>query len=317
MPGTQRLDEPAHAQLHEAISASLTAAQLAAWRPAFEGEAARLVASLPAERPIDLVATIAAPWSLAVAQCVTGVPPGTAPECAALARGLFLEAAHSTDGGSNESMQRSAAALSRLLAHGATDRSAVPDVQMFVALSQTLPSLIAAAWLALLREPEQLARMREGATPHSAAIAELLRLAGPARAVFRVALDDAELGTVRVRAGDRVILLLAVANRDPLRYRDPDRLDLERPAAGHLALGAGTHRCAGSTLVQFALSVVTAALIRGTQDVRLADDADARIAWLDGFTMRAPRTLPAIVRREDGARKGYAPVSVSTRRSQL
>ncbi len=289
-------------QVHEAMSATLTAAQLAAWRPAFEDDAARLVALLPAQQPIDLVETLATPWSLAVAGTVTGAPPHSIPECAALARELFLEAACSTDGAPSTSMQGRAVALSHLLtrglARGPRDRSATPDVQMFVALSQTLPSLIAAAWLALLQNREQFAHARAGASVDSTGIAELLRVAGPARAVFRVALEDAEFGAAHIRAGERVVLLLAAANRDPLRYPDPHRLDLQRAAVGHLALGAGTHRCAGTSLVQLALSAVTNALLRGTHDVQLVDDAVSQIEWIDGFAMRAPRTVPVVVTRE-------------------
>ena len=54
-----------------------------------------------------------------------------------------------------------------------------------------------------------------------------------------------DLGGVRIPEGDRVLLMLAAANRDPAQFPDPDRLDLTRRATGQVALGMGRNSCVG------------------------------------------------------------------------
>lgn len=109
----------------------------------------------------------------------------------------------------------------------------------FVALSQTLPCFLANAWLALCRHPSELARLRAEPVLMPRAIEELLRYAGLARTLFRLATEDIDLGGIRIAEGERVRLMLASANRDPAQFPDPDRLDFTRRSAGQLALGAG------------------------------------------------------------------------------
>ena len=72
---------------------------------------------------------------------------------------------------------------------------------------------------------------------------------------------------VDLQPGDRVMLLYGAANRDPARYADPDRYDLDRyaddrDAKGHLAFGYGVHRCVGATLAEVELRAVAEALLR-------------------------------------------------------
>jgi hypothetical protein len=126
------------------------------------------------------------------------------------------------------------------------------------------------------------------------AIEELLRHAGPARAVFREATAEVSIGGVTIVPGARVILLLSTANRDPAQFADPDRLDFERGADGHLAFGRGVHSCSGAPLIRMAAVVATEALLQGTGALELAGPVE----WIGGFAIRAPATLPVILRPE-------------------
>ena len=197
-----------------------------------------IAVALPAGQPVDLVRAFVEPWSLAVAVVATGAPGDDAERLAGLAREVFLGAACSTDTALRPQAQEAAAELARSFpAAGAS-----VDVQAFVALSQTLPCFLANAWFALLRHPEEAARLRAQPGLMSQAIEELLRYAGPSRAIFRQASAPAGIGCANIRQGDRVILLLAAANRDPAQFPEPGRLDFRRGAAGHLAFGGGPHR---------------------------------------------------------------------------
>jgi cytochrome P450 len=219
---------------------------------------------------VDLVAAFARPWSCELACAATRVSDTDSSRLFDLAREVFLAAA----AGNPSSANASTAELSRSF------HDSIAAVQTFIALSQTLPCLLAGAWLALIRHPEQLALLRSDPALMPNAIEELLRYAGPSRAVFR-----------KSASGEQVILMIGAANRDPARFPDPDRLDLRRDASGHLAFGAGSHACAGAALVRLAAATATAALLANLRTIDLVREP----AWIDGIAIRGPSTLPADV----------------------
>ena len=111
----------------------------------------------------------------------------------------------------------------------------------------TTDGMIANAVLHLLSDPGQLELVRVDPRLVAAAIEESLRLEPAAALVDRYATRDVIIGEARVRAGDRVSVSLAAANRDPEVFRDPDRFDIFRANAGrHLAFAYGPHFCIGA-----------------------------------------------------------------------
>jgi cytochrome P450 len=90
----------------------------------------------------------------------------------------------------------------------------------------------------------------------------LARFDGPVPlAIRRFPVEDVIIGGVRVPAGQTVLLSLAAAHRDPRRFVGPDRLDLDRDATGHLALGHGIHYCLGAPLARMETEIALAALL--------------------------------------------------------
>jgi hypothetical protein len=239
---------------------------------------------------VDLVGAFARPWSVTLAVGATGAPTADSDRLDRLAREVFLAAAHATDPGSQPQAQAAAAELaSRFPGAGAS-----ADVQTYVALSQTLPCFLAGAWLELFRRPDEADRLRAQPELMPQAVEELLRHAGPARAVFRRALAEVSIGRASVAPGDRVILMLSAANHDPARFPEPGELDVRRDAAGHLASGGGPHACAGAPLIRMAVAVATAALLGTTSAVEPVGEVE----WIGGFAIRAPASLPVVLRRE-------------------
>ena len=115
----------------------------------------------------------------------------------------------------------------------------------------TTDGMIANAVLHLLSDPGQLELVR--VDPHlvPAVIEESLRLEPAAALVDRYATRDAQIGGAAIRAGDRVSVSLAAANRDPAVFRDPDRFDIFRPnTSRHLAFAYGPHFCIGAALAR-------------------------------------------------------------------
>jgi cytochrome P450 len=282
--------DAAHVAVRNAAAQALSPARLAAWHAEVEASARALAERLPAGVPVDLVGAFARPWSVALAVRATGAPSADAGRLERLAREVFLAAAFATDSGFPPRAQATVAELAGSFPTGGVSAA----VQAYVALSQTLPCFLAGAWLELFRRPDEADRLRARPELMPGAVEELLRHAGPARAVFRRALAGTSIGRASVAPGDRVILMLRAANHDPARFPEPGRIDIRREAAGHLAFGGGAHSCSGAPLIRMAVAAATGALLGMTSAVEPVGEPE----WIGGFALRAPASLPVRLRRE-------------------
>ncbi|GHI04008.1 cytochrome P450 [Streptomyces cellostaticus] len=141
---------------------------------------------------------------------------------------------------------------------------------LLVAGHETTAHMFSPAVLALLRRPEQLAALRERPERWPEAVEVLLRYLSVAHAgMRRIATEDVEVGGVRIRAGEGVVVALQAANRDPSVFTDPDTLDIGRDAAGHLAFGHGLHQCVGQSLARAELQIGLPALFARLPHLRL------------------------------------------------
>src|SRR5436305_13451456 len=104
----------------------------------------------------------------------------------------------------------------------------------------------------------------------------------------RVALDDVALYGVTVPKGSVLVLLPAAANRDPLVFDDPDRLDLCRSPNLHLGFGGGSHFCIGAPLARAEARIALPALLRRYPAMQLTDPRQRARAR---FTIREPQRL--------------------------
>jgi cytochrome P450 len=182
----------------------------------------------------------------------------------------------------------------------ATDEGERLDAQELLAMAfllliagyVTTVSLIGNGMLALLRHPDQLDRLRGDPSLVPEAIEELLRFDGPVNpGLARYALEDLEIGGVRIPRGDMVLLAIAAADRDPHRFPDPARLDVGAPDPGHLAFGHGIHYCLGAPLARLEGQVAFAALLARLPDLALAARED-ELRWTGGGVLRGLRELP-------------------------
>lgn len=224
----------------------------------------------------------------------SGLQQAKVPRALGLSRRIFLAAAYATTRDAAGDAGEAVAELARTL----PDRTTPLAVQSFVALSQTLPHTLAGAWQVLARQPGAWRALHACGALDARATEELLRLASPARAVFRRARHDVTIGGTIVRAGDDVVLLLQSANRDPARFPDPLVFNPAREAGGQVGLGRGMHPCAGASIVRMALAASTNALLLAIDDLELA----ASVSWLDGFAMRTPSALPVVLHHDASSR---------------
>jgi hypothetical protein len=143
--------------------------------------------------------------------------------------------------------------------------------------------------LALLRHPEELAKLRRDPSLVRSAIEELLRYDSPVQLVHRSVRGEVRIGGKVIRAGQEAVLVLGAANRDPMRFAEPDRLDLARPDNRHLAFGHGLHFCLGAPLARLEGQIAFETLLARLPGLRLASE---RVEWRDGFVLRGLKAVP-------------------------
>jgi cytochrome P450 len=116
--------------------------------------------------------------------------------------------------------------------------------------------------LALLKNPEQMARLRDDARLVRSATEEGLRYDGAAQLLQRIAREDLTLRGKTIRQGDLIYLAVASANRDPAMFNGPDQFDVGRTDNRHLAFGTGPHVCLGMTLARRELDAALRRLVQ-------------------------------------------------------
>ena len=137
-------------------------------------------------------------------------------------------------------------------------------------------------------------RLRADPSKARAAFEEAVRLETPVQTFFRTTTREVELGGATIPEGEKVLMLLGAANRDPRKWPDPDRYDIDRPTAGHVAFGAGVHMCVGQLLARLEGETLLAALARAF--ARIEPDGEPTPLLnntLRGWTRLPVRVTPA------------------------
>lgn len=151
---------------------------------------------------------------------------------------------------------------------------------LLIAGHETTANMIGLSVLALLEHPEHLAALREDPERAPDLVEELLRYLTVVRAGLpRLALEDIEIGGQQIRAGEGVVAMLSLANRDTAAFPDGDQLDPGRDAVHqHVAFGFGIHQCIGQPLARAELRIALVELARRFPDLRCAVPT-AEVPW--------------------------------------
>ncbi|MBL8834603.1 MAG: cytochrome P450 [Alphaproteobacteria bacterium] len=169
------------------------------------------------------------------------------------------------------------------------DELVATAVLILFAGHETTTNLIGNGLLALLRHPDQLARLRAEPGLMESAVEEMLRYDGPAASVTRVARDAIEIGGRRIGRGDRLFLMLNAACRDPDAFVEPERFDIARPpTTTSLAFGYGIHYCVGAPLARLEARIAFERLLARFGTLALAGGP---LEWTDNLVLRGVRTL--------------------------
>jgi cytochrome P450 len=196
--------------------------------------------------------------------------------------------------------------LARLPVPGLSDRG-VRSTLLLLLFSghESSRATISNAILALLGTPSELERLRTQPALLGEAVEDFLRFDGPFMRQDRLAIANFELRGKRIRRGERVVLVLGAANRDPARFHAPDSLILDRPDNHHVAFGHGIHFCLGSRLARMEIAIAVQALLDAAPALELGDRG---YRWREHFNNRGLVYLDLRARTEAERRPRPRPV---------
>ncbi len=163
---------------------------------------------------------------------------------------------------------------------------------MIVAGNETTTKLLANAIYWGWRNPRQLAKPMSDPAFIARWVEETLRYDSTTQMIARTATSDFTAHGRTVAAGERIVLLIGSANRDPAVFRDPDRYDLDRDTSQLISFGSGRHYCLGANLARLEATVALTEFVRLARryDVDEAKAERVRSANVRGFT-RLPVTV--------------------------
>jgi vitamin D3 1,25-hydroxylase len=275
-------DPPVHTRLRKLVVKAFTVRRVAALRPRIETMASSLLAMMPSDAPVDLVADYAVPLPTAVICELLGVPVEDQDAFGEWSRILIDDSGEAATHQANASL---AAYLSELVerkrATGdealisalievseegeqlSTTEIVAMAMLLLIAGHETTATLITTAVEAMLRDPDLRDRLAASDSDGlRAAIEEFLRWGSPiAQAPLRFAAEDVDFDGVVVPRGAMVMVSLAAANHDPARFEAPDELEPVRDTTGHLAFGHGLHFCLGASLARLEAEVALRTLL--------------------------------------------------------
>jgi len=325
------VDPPDHTRLRRLVASAFTPRRVEALRPRVQQLVDDLlddVASAGADEPVDLVSSFAFPLPFTVICELLGVDPS---QRQTLGRDLVTLLSPTPDDASWQRAKVASDAVIAMLAGLVDQKQANPQddlvsallraqdesgsldtqellstiFQLIVAGHDTTTSLIGNSVVALLLHPDQLAALQADESLIAPAIEELLRYDAPVpHATFRFAAEDVPCGDVTIPKGEQILVSLASANRDEVRYAEPDRLDLARGDQRHIAFGHGIHSCLGAPLARMEGRIAIRSLFARFPRLGLAVPPE-ELHWGhgDGLVLRGLSALPVVLRQES-ARSG-------------
>ncbi|GAA3067420.1 cytochrome P450 [Streptomyces goshikiensis] len=309
-----RSDPPDHTRLRRLVSKAFTAHRVAGMRPRIQAIADQLLDAVAPAGRADLVADFALPLPVTVISELLGVPLDDRRDFQRWTNRIVTRGAEPPDPAVvNEAYQHMRAyvtelvrakraapgddLLSGLIAARDEEQRLTEDelvAMVFLPLAAghiTTVNLISGGIAMLLTHPAQLDLLRSDPELLPGAIEEFLRYDGPVSpGIARFAREDVEIAGVTVPRGATVLIGSAIADRDPARFPDPERLDITRQDNAHLAFGHGIHYCLGAPLARLEGQIAIAAALRRLPGLALAVAPD-EIRWRLGG-LRGPESLP-------------------------
>lgn len=307
-------DPPTHTRLRSLVHKAFTPRMIERLRERIQVITDRLLDEVQNSGKMDLIADLAMPLPVTVIAEMLGVPPGDQEHFQRWSRDLggTLELTDSPE--VYERGTKATIEFSAFLRQLANERRANPQEDLMSALvaveeqgdklteaelistcilllfagHETTVNLIGNGVLALLRNPEQLEKLRAQPELIGAAIEEFLRYDSPVQMTSRVALENVEYQGQHFYKGQQVSFMLGAANRDPETFAQADHLDVTRGNNHHLAFSNGIHYCLGAPLARLEGQIAVNTLLKRMPNLRLEDSTPP---YRDTWVLRGLREL--------------------------
>ncbi|MBW8303589.1 MAG: cytochrome P450 [Brevundimonas sp.] len=304
------LAPPAHPPGRMALNRCFTAATIASHAPRMAEIASDMAQRFVAAGGGDFVADVAHPFPVRVIAELIGVPPDDLPRLtdwfvrlsAFFQRGpadrRVLDDAADVIAAFDEWLadlldrrkRRPRSDLLTAFVHdpdldGLLDSAALRSTVLLLLFAghESSRSALASGMLAFEQTPEAVLRLRREPGMMPSAVEEILRFEGPFMRQDRVVATAMDWNGRRLQQGDRVVLVLGAANRDPARFHAPDSFQIGRANNRHLAFGHGAHFCLGSRLAQIEIAICLTALIAAAPNWAVGP---RRYSWREHFNSR-------------------------------
>lgn len=309
-------DPPDHTRLRNLVHKAFTPRMIERLREHIEAITADLLDAAAGKDEIDLIEDLAVPLPVTVIAEMLGVPLADQ----AMFRGWSSDLAGTlelavNDRDTYDRAAQATAEFDRYFRDLAAQRRADPQDDLLTALveaeeagdklteeeliatcillliagHETTVNLIGNGTLALLRNPEQMALLRDDPSLIKSAVEELLRYDSPVQMTTRWVLEDLELDGNQIKKGQQVAIMFAAANRDPARFENPNELDITRENNKHLSFGSGIHFCLGAPLARLEGQIAISAIIERLPGLELATDSPH---YRDTYVLRGLKSLP-------------------------
>jgi pimeloyl-[acyl-carrier protein] synthase len=312
-------DPPDHTRLRTLVSKAFTPRVIEGMRGHIQQVVDGLLDQVKAAGRMDVVADLAYPLPVIVICEMVGVPPEDRDKFRdwsyAIARSLDAIAVPNEELArrANEAQDALTGYFAQLIeerrrapradllsaliaAEEAGDRLTTQElfatgILLFIAGHETTVNLIGNGTLALLRNPEQMQRLRADPGLIAGAVEELLRYDSPVQRTGRLLYEDVTIDGKTIPKGSIAVALIGAANRDPAHFPDPDRLDITRSDNRHLAFGWGIHFCLGAPLARLEGQIAFGTLLRRFPRLTLTGDP---VEYRETSTLRGLRALPVM-----------------------
>jgi cytochrome P450 len=308
-------DPPDHTRLRKLVNKAFTPATVARLEPGIAARAGELLDAVDGREQFDVVRDFSHPLTLAVIAEMLGIPEADRAEVGVWGQEIMLLVLEGRDSSGRQdvaervlreleqyfrrlvnqrrrdSREDLVSALASAEHEGgllSEDEVIATCILLIFAGQETTTGLIANAVVALDAHPGQRDLLAASPELMPGAVEELLRYCGTVFAITRVAKAPFRLRDRQISAGDKLLLVLAAANRDPAQFSDPDRLDVTRSALGHLAFAGGVHYCLGGPLARVEARIGLSQLL--ARYPRLSPAAQ-EINWGDVIITREPASL--------------------------
>ena len=297
-----QLDPPEHTRLRALATKTFIPRAVERMRSYIAKTTHRLLDKAAAAGQMDLVNELAYPLPIAVVASMLGVPEEDHEKVKDWTAGIFPSFGPAMSAEALDSSNEAMAAFRDYFRQLVKDRSQVPHDDLLSALIAVYEAgdrlseselvstcillmfaghtssvqLISSTILWLVDNPDQLEKLKRDPGLIHGAIEESLRYTTPTQMIYRVALEDMQIGGKAIKKNQLVILSLAAANRDPAQFPDPDTFNITRENNRHIAFGHGIHFCMGAALGRLEGEVAVGVIVNRLTNLRVDRDSITR-----------------------------------------